>query len=154
MAAVRDDRRNDLAVIHIARKALGWSDEHYRDVLWTVCRVKSSAELDMAGRLRWIEHLRKCGWTGRGGRTRPAQAAKPISEPLTPRQRLMWSLWQQLVDAGAVENRRMPALVAWAKRQTGVDQLEWLNDAQEALVIESLKRWLVEWHAAHPGRAR
>ena len=61
----------------------------------------------------------------------------------------MWSLWQQLAGAGAVNNRRMPALVAWVKRQTGVDRLEWLTPAQDALVIESLKRWLAE-HALKP----
>jgi phage-related protein len=36
----------------------------------------------------------------------------------------------------------MSALVAFAKRQTGVERLEWLQPKQEDLVIESLKRWL------------
>jgi hypothetical protein len=54
----------------------------------------------------------------------------------------MWSLWQQLADAGVAESRKMPALVAFAHRQTGLDRLEWLQPAQEDLVIESLKAWL------------
>lgn len=141
-AAVRDSRRADLAQIHIGIKALAWDDAFYRQVLWSVCRAKSSAELDMAGRLRLIEHMRKCGWApGRAGGQRAARA-RPVAKPLTPVQRKMWSLWQQLADAGLVQQRRMPALLAWVTRQTQVDRLEWLNSAQEALVIESLKRWL------------
>lgn len=134
-ASRTSDRRADLAQIHIGKKALGWDDEFYRSILWSVCRVKSSAELDMAGRLRLIDHMRKCGW-------KAGQAARPVAQPLTPQQRKMWSLWQQLADAGLVQSRRMPALVAFAKRQTGVDRLEWLTPAQGDLVIESLKAWM------------
>lgn len=143
-AAARDNRRADLAQIHIGIKALGWDDAFYRQILWSVCRAKSSAELDMAGRLRLIAHLRACGWqpTGRGAGAR--HGARPVAKPLSPVQRKMWSLWQQLADAGVVANRRMPALLAWVTRQTGVDRLEWLNAQQEELVIASLKRWLKE----------
>ena len=138
------DRRADLAQIHIGKKALGWDDEFYRSILWTICRVKSSAELDMAGRLRLIDHMRKCGWASQTD----SRAQRPVSAPLSPVQRKMWALWQQLADAGLVDNRRMPALLAWVKRQTGVDRLEWLNGKQEDLVVESLKAWLASRGAA------
>ena len=65
-----------------------------------------------------------------------------MAKPLTPVQRKMWSLWQQLADAGLVDNRKMPALLAFVKRQTAVERLEWLNAKQEDLVVESLKKWL------------
>ena len=133
-------RKADLAAIHIAKKALGWDDGIYRDILWTVCRVKSSAELDFTGRKRFLDHLRACGFTGASQGRAPAR--KAVAGTLTARQRLMFSLWQQLADTGLVEHRAMSALVAYAKRQTGVDRLEWLKPAQEDLVIESLKRWL------------
>jgi Protein of unknown function (DUF1018) len=136
-------RKADLAAIHIAKKHLGWDTDHYRDILFSVCRVKSSAELDFTGRKRFLAHLRACGWNG--GTTAPAGARKPASpasrKPLTAPQRKMWSLWQTLADAGLVDSRKMPALVAFAHRQTGVDRLEWLTGAQEDLVIESLKAW-------------
>lgn len=134
-------RKADLAAIHIAIKDLGWDDAFYRSILWSVCRVKSSAELDFTGRKRLMDHMRKCGWQGRGG-VRSFTDRKPVRQPLTPVQRKMWSLWQQLADAGLVDNRRMPALQAFATRQTGVERLEWLNGAQEDLVLESLKAWL------------
>lgn len=137
-------RKADLAAIHIAKAALGWDTEHYRDILFSVCRVKSSAELDFTGRKRFLAHLRACGWNGGTSPAARGQRAVtvPSRKPLTPPQRKMWSLWQQLADAGKLQDRKMPALVAFAHRQTGVDRLEWLSGAQELLVLEGLKAWL------------
>lgn len=133
-------RRADLAKIHLGCKALGWDEGTYRDILQSVCGVRSSAELDAAGRQRFIAHLGRCGWTGA---SKPAGTAdRPVRKPLTAPQRKMWALWQQLADAGLVENRKMPALLAYVTRQTQVDRLEWLEPPQEDLVIESLKMWL------------
>lgn len=136
-------RKADLAAIHIAKAELGWDDDYYRDILFAKCGVRSSGALDHAGRKRFLAHLRACGWSGGSkghpGRDRPSAADR---KPLTGPQRKMWSLWQQLFEAKAVDDRKMPALVAFAARQTGVQRLEWLNGAQEDLVIQSLKAWL------------
>lgn len=137
-AARMDDRRSDLAAIHIAKKDLGWSDDEYRDILWTVCNVRSSAELDMGGRRRFLAHLQSCGWTSPRGRSEAANKGKPWTRP----QRLIWSLWQQLGDAGRVEHRDRKALEAWLHRYTGVQKVEWLNRHQQQLAIEALKAWL------------
>lgn len=132
-------RKRDLARIHQGKAALGWDDDTYRALLRQVCGVDSAAKLDAAGRARFLEHLAKCGW-----RQAPAAAPadRPVRKALTRPQRLMWSLWQQLADAKLVENRRMPALLAFVSRTTGVDRLEWLNGQQETMVIEALKLWL------------
>lgn len=133
---VDDDRSRqaDLAAIHILRKQLGWDEDLYRDVMAARCKgVRSSALLDFASRKAFLAHLRQSLSPGQA----PAAQRK-----LSPQQRLMWSLWQRLHTAGAVEDRRMPALVAFAARQTGVERLEWLNRAQEDLVLQSLKAWL------------
>jgi phage gp16-like protein len=132
-----DDRRADLAAIHIAKKALGWSDDEYRDVLWVVCNVRSSAELDMGGRRRFLAHLQACGWENR--RAQPEGAKR---KPWTPPQKLIWSLWQQLGDAGLVQHRDRKALEAWVHRHTGVQKVEWLNRQQQQMAIEGLKAWL------------
>jgi phage gp16-like protein len=134
------DRRNDLAKIHVAKKALGWDDSTYRDILWTVCRVKSASELDTAGRRAFLDHLAKCGWSSATkSSTSPSNA---VRAPLTPTQKKMWAMWQKLADAGKVENRKMPALVAFVQRTVHVDRLEWLTWPQESLVLEALKKWL------------
>lgn len=142
-------RKADLAAIHIGKAELGWDDDYYRDILFAKCGVRSSALLDYAGRKRFLAHLRACGWSGgskagRGAVRAPAAARKALTGP----QRKMWSLWQQLYEAKVVEDRRMPALVAFAERQTSVARLEWLNAAQEDLVIQSLKAWLKRTGAA------
>jgi phage gp16-like protein len=55
-------RNRELAQIHIARSQLGMDDENYRNVLWTVARVKSSKDLDWSGRKRVLDHMKACGF--------------------------------------------------------------------------------------------
>lgn len=137
-APVRPDQREtDLARIHIMKKELGLTTDEYRDVMATVCNgIRSSAELDITSRQRFLRHLETCR-----SLAKPAPS-RPVPAPLTKPQRLMWSLWQQLADRKAIEKRSMKALLAYIERQTGVAQLTWLNGAQEDLVIESMKKWL------------
>ena len=145
-------RNGDLAAIHIAKARLKWDDGTYRDVLFSVCRVKSSAELDFTGRKRFLAHLQACVRQMRPeavqGPMRRSTARNPGA--LKPTQAKMWSLWMQLADLEAVEQRSMAALTAFARRQCGVDRLDWLTGRQEDLVIESLKAWLVRAGAGKP----
>lgn len=57
-----DQRRRDLATIHMAKQQLDMQDDAYRDILWSVARVRSSAELDQAGRSKVLDHFKACGW--------------------------------------------------------------------------------------------
>lgn len=140
MDAKLDSRRSDLASIHIAKKALKWTEDEYRDIMATVCGgVRSAGQLDIAGRKRFLAHLQACV-RANGGGAGPAPRAQ--KRALKPFERKMWALWMQLADAGLVTARTMKALNAFARRQTGVDTIEWLNQHQRDLVIESLKRWL------------
>lgn len=59
---VKHYRTSQLAQIHIAKKELGMDDDTYRAMLWTCARVESSADLDYAGRLKVLEHLKARGW--------------------------------------------------------------------------------------------
>lgn len=131
---VDDDkaRNRDLAAIHIGKAALGWSDDDYRHILFTVCSVKSAAELDFAGRKRFLDHLRACGWSGKTSQRRG----------FTGRQGKIWSLWQQLRAAGRVTDGRLPALDQWVNNQLGVRKMTWLNMTQQDLAIERMKMWL------------
>ena len=74
-------RNGDLAAIHIAKAKLGWDDSMYRDVLFSVCRVKSSAQLDFTGRKRFLAHLTACvrqmGIDASPSRPRRSQARNP-----------------------------------------------------------------------------
>ena len=130
-------RRADLAAIHMAKAALAWDDSTYRDIMFTVCRVRSAADMDFTGRKRFLEHLRKCQ-AQMGIKPRGDFRPQPWSPPL----RALWSRWQQLADAGLVHERSRDALQAWVKRQTGVDRLEWLTTHQLDALLASAKLWL------------
>ncbi len=135
------NRKRDLAEIHVLKKSLGLQEDEYRDLMATVCSgVRSSGDLDYSGRARFLAHLRLCA--RERGLSQPAAAKRPVKSPLTPQQRLMWSLWMQLADAGLIKQRTMAALESWAFRQTGVNKLTWLNTAQEDAVIAALRAWL------------
>lgn len=76
-----DQRRADLAKIHIAAKQLGMDPADkdpkstYRTMLWTLGRVRSSAELDHAGRARVLDHLK-----GRGFKARMPRKPTPAGD--------------------------------------------------------------------------
>jgi phage gp16-like protein len=134
-------RNADLAAIHVTKKALGWDDDTYRAVRQAVLGQRSSADLDHASRKRWLAHLQASLTQAQGGAKTPAKPAAKRTA-WTPRQKLLWSLWMRLCDAGLVEGRHIKALDAWVKRQTTVDKMEWLTGAQMDAVIEAAKAWL------------
>jgi len=127
-----DYRRAELGKIHMAKKALGLDDDTYRDVLWAVCRVRSSADLDSQGRFKLIAHFKHLGWKSSRGK-RPK---------LDPQSRKVWSLWYQLKDAGLLASASAKALRTEVKKLTGCDDLRFCDIEQKNLIIECLKKWL------------
>lgn len=126
-------RRAELAKIHIAKKELGLDEDTYRDILWAVCRARSAAELDRAGRARLLNHFRYLGWTPGISRAKSSGSAK---------DRKIWSLWYQLRDAGLIRYASARALRAEVRKLTGCDDLKFCTEAQKSHVIECLKKWL------------
>ncbi len=126
-------------------------DTAYRDMLWSVARVRSAKDLDATGRERVLAHLRSCGWVD----ARPF-VKRPGPRPL-PQPALIKHLWDSLGRAGQLHEPSEGALRAWVKRQsatfhpegTGYDAPELLPDAVAQRLIEQLKRWCarlkVEW---------
>lgn len=62
MTAAPDDRRRELAQIHIAKQQLGMDEETYRAMLWAIGRVKSAALLGAEGRSQVLAHLKSRGF--------------------------------------------------------------------------------------------
>ena len=115
--------------IHVQRRQLNMDDDAYRALLKRVAGVASSADLMTQEKADAVlDEMKRLG--------------APARRPLTGSQKKIWSLWQQLADAGRVRDRRMPALLSWVKRQAHVDALAFLSCAQEYAVIEALKAWL------------
>ena len=127
-------RKAELAKIHIAKEQLGLDDDTYRDMLFTIGRVRSAADLDWTGRQKVLEHLRSRGFKGNG-----RKQSRYRDDPLS---RKILALWLELRDQGVIEDAGDKALQAFVARQTGVQALEGLNNKQANAVIEALKGWL------------
>lgn len=121
------ERRKQLAQIHIGVAALGWSEADYRAILQAKTGKSSASELDGTGRLRFIEHLRHCGW------------AAP-SKRFTQHEKIEW-LWKKLCGASSLPDHSTTALLAFAARVTGsaVSDVRFIPPAAASKVIEALK---------------
>jgi phage gp16-like protein len=128
MNKVNDSRRRELARIHIAQKELGMDRATYEDMLWTIARVRSSADLDAAGRKAVLHHLKACGFKGKRGRN----PRKGTPRKDTPQLRKIEAL---LADTG----RPWSYGHAIARRICKVERLEWCKPDDLRKIIAALE---------------
>ncbi len=138
MPQAADNVRNrELAQIHIAKKQLALDDETYREMLWTIARVRSSGELDFTGRKRVLDHLRARGF--KPGRPAKPRAGRPM--PSADRAAMVAKIRAMLAAAGRVD----AYADGIALHMFHVDRFEWLRPDQlrklvAALVIDARRR--------------
>lgn len=143
-------RASDIKRIHVLRSRLRMDEDAYRDLMAGLYGGKrSSTALTDRERGAFVAHLQRLVDALPGAAGRPPRTGGGAGRPrpaLTPRQGKMFSLWQQLADAGLVQDRRMQALDAWIVGREWLGQKvankTWLDARREDQVIESLKRWL------------
>lgn len=123
MARITDKRQAELAKIHIAKKQLDLDDGTYRDMLWTLARVRTASELDEHGRRQVLEHLKSRGFRDR---TRP--------QPTHDRAALISKVRAQLFD---LERHEIYA-DAMSRRMFHVDRFEWCNPGQLHKLVAAL----------------
>lgn len=109
------------------------SEEAYRQILHRAAGVASSTEIRTLGKARAV--------LAEFDRLTIAPPARQRRQ-LTPIQKKLWSCWQQLADAGLIDNRSMRGLNGWIRSSFGVDDLQFMTWPQEADSIERMKRWL------------
>lgn len=136
-------KRKEIQLIQIARRQLALDDDTYYAMLWSVARVKSSTELDFAGRKNVLDHLKARGFVVRA--TGKAKAKPSRALALDPESQKIRALWLMLHELGAVKNPAEAALAAYVQRMTGVEDLHWVNGQQAETVIESLKKWAMRF---------
>lgn len=136
-----------IAAIHVAKKELGLDDETYRAMLVQVTGKGSSAKMTEPERQRVLEHFRSRGFKG------PSTGArKPLEGRYAAKLQALWIAGHNL---GLVRDRDDRALIAFVKRQTGLDHVRFLRHAEDASkAIEGLKGWLervggVDWKEHH-----
>lgn len=134
--------RGQFALVHVAKKELGLTDEAYRDILFVEAQVESSRDLSPAGLDKVLRRFQEMGWQGPGqlaGGRRPSRSARtPPAESgpgelVTPGQQgMLKHLWE---DMGWPPGERRQA---FAKRLC--DGLPWPQTrAQASRLIEALK---------------
>ncbi len=125
------------AAIHVAKKQLGLDDETYRAKLTVITGKSSTKDMSEDERQKVLKVLRRDGFT-------------PIERRPDGRQKLsgkyakkLQALWIAAWNLGLVDKRDDAALIAFVKRQTGIDHTRFLVYAEDAnKVVEALKGWL------------
>lgn len=119
-------RNSELAKIHIAVKDLGYDRDTYEDILWTVCRVRSSADLDSKGRFKLLAHFEHLGW--KSGRKKEPKRTKMTADQLGKIEAL-------LADA----SRPWAYAHGMARQMFKQDRLEWITVAEARKLIAALE---------------
>lgn len=142
MKTPEQQRKSDLAKIHLAKKQCGMQDADYRALIQSVSkgRTESAGELDVRERGILLSRFRKLGFRAtRSSSQRPSRdpAAK---SPLARTARAMW-LWG--ADIGLVRDRSERALAAFCKTITGADDLAFTDSYTQAKAVEGIKAMLL-----------
>lgn len=132
-----------VAAIHVARKQLGLDDDTARDLYGRVTGKRSLREMTTAEQERVVEELRRQGFTKASSGSRKQLGGRFAKK--------LQALWIAGWNLGVVGNRDDAALLAFVKRQTGLDHVRFLRHPEDAAkAIEALKAWLareakVDW---------
>jgi hypothetical protein len=132
-----------LAKLHIAKKQLGLDDDTWRDLLERETGKRSSKDMSDGERGRVLDVLKQQGFKplSKGSR-------KGLEGKYAPKLQALWIAGYNL---GLIRNKDDAALIAFVKRQTGIDHTRFLRFAEDgARAIEALKGWLerdggVDW---------
>ena len=131
-------RGNDLAKIHMAKKDLAMTDDSYRALLKRLTGFESASKLSLYERSKVLNEFKRLGWTPKTKTARTVTYTRPTSRKLVAQ-------WLELHKQGKVRDKRNAALLAWAGKTTGRDDLkslDWLEAADAHKCIEGLKKWL------------
>lgn len=140
---------SSIAAIHVAKKQLGLDEDTYRAKLQLIVGKTSTKDMTEAEREMVIQKFREEGFAPAGAARRPNGKAKLSGKYAKKLQ----ALWIAGYNLGIVRDRDDAALVAFIKRQTGIEQERWLRFPDDAhKVIEAMKGWIareakVDWRA-------
>ncbi|MBO6553236.1 MAG: regulatory protein GemA [Roseitalea sp.] len=123
------------------------SNADYRSMLTRVAGCHSSTKVPAGKREAVLGELRRLG-ASNIGRARTRRTGLRLEGFYAGK---MQALWIAGYNLGIIRDNSDAALMAFIKRQTGLDHTRWLNDNRDATkAINALKRWLerdggVDW---------
>lgn len=121
--------------IYAGIRQLGIADEDdRRDLFERITGKRRLREMTPKDKEAVLAELRRMGFAPRQGK------AQALSGPYAPK---LLALWLSAWNLGIVRDRRDSALIAFAKRQTGLDHVRFLRHADDAQkVISALTDWI------------
>lgn len=145
-------RRPAIVKVQIGRRDLGLREDDYRSILERLTGKTSSTDCTDAELGKVLDEFKAKGWTPKvvtGQKVRKPESQKsgapaaprsipnhPADHPAAKKARALWlSLW----NLGEVRDSSETALEAFARRQLGVDRLQWADQGQTYKLIEALK---------------
>ncbi len=141
-------RKSELAKIHICKARLGLDDAAYRDLIMSVCGVKSASSLDALSRKKLLDHMASCM---RASGIDPYPRAKRL-----PAQHRSLAQSKEAIEAKiAVQLKTLgqgwPYAYGVAHRiYPGVSRFEFLSVAQLGKISSALERTIrYKERAAH-----
>jgi phage gp16-like protein len=121
-----------LAKIHIAKKQINITDDDYRAMLLRITGHKSSSLCSDLQLHAVLEEFKRLGFKAKTSPSGAGRSSKPYI-------RKIFALWADAVSIGAISDGSRSALLAFIKRQSGVDAPDWLTIEQANKVSEGLK---------------
>jgi phage gp16-like protein len=139
-------RKSMIAKVKIGQKQLGIDEGAYRAMLLRLTGQDSAAKCTAKQLALVLDEYKAKGWSQTAPRAAgPAQAQaravwidrrKLAASPMAKKAR---ALWISLYQLGVVRDPAESALEAFAKRQLGVDRLQWADEGQAFRLVEGLK---------------
>lgn len=154
-------RRSLLAKVHLLAKQRGLDDDAYRDFLERETGARSARQLSDGELSKVCEQLGRPSGTVTGTLPRDGQPAAVPPTAAGPFAGKIRALWISAWHLGITRSNSDAAMLAFVKRQSGVDHTRFLIQPRAAnKAIEGLKAWIarkagVEWgdENANPRRA-
>lgn len=135
------------AAIHTGLRKLGIAEDDARDLYERQTGKRSLRDMSPAQHEAVIGELRRLGFKQASSRSRKGLEGRFAKK--------LQALWIAAWNLGLVRDRTDAALIAFVKRQTGIDHVRFVRDADDARrAIEALKGWMeraggVEWGRSH-----
>lgn len=119
-----------IRTIHTLKNRIGFDDDTYRSFLERHTGSRSSKDMTSNQHKIVISELKKLA--PQDGKRATGRFAKKLQ-----------ALWIAGYNLGVVENKSDQAMMAWLKRQTGLDHHRFLSHADDAArAIDALKIWI------------
>lgn len=125
--------KSKVALVQVARKQLGLSDDDYRAELLNHGGVTGSKHLDERGFDAVMARFAQLGFVSQ----RTAAAGQPRLNRATPAQvQLIRDLWAEMTVTGTEQG-----LCRWLDRHWGISSVQFLTPRGAGRVIGALRKW-------------